>query len=144
MSPRPEAVAAADWWANKLAEPVSHDLGCGAEDSSSLANAVSALVRRQRSQAEIEAFRQALADEIERHLEANGWRPEKPDFGSYMRSIAVDYGPDDVLVDAAAKAGFDLKMLDLPVKTVMWINPGIVKVSQGHCAPITVVWRADR
>jgi len=144
VSPRPEAVAAADWWAKKLSEPVSHDLGRGAEPSSGLANAVSALVRRQRSHAEIEAFRQALADEIEQHLTEHSWLPDDPHFGSYMRSVGVGYGPDDVLSDAAEKAGFDLKMLDLPVKTVMWINPGVVKVAQGHGASITVIWGADR
>lgn len=143
MSPRPEAVAAADWWANKLAQPASHDVGRGAETSSVLANAVSALVQRQRSQAQIEAFREALADEIEKHVEKYGWRPEEPDFGSYMRSIMVDYGPDDVLADAAERAGFELKMLDLPMKTVMWINPGVVKVAEGNSAQPVTIWSAD-
>ncbi|MFI5973545.1 hypothetical protein [Streptomyces sp. NPDC051452] len=142
MSPRPEAVAAANWWAKTLAEPPGHDLGRGAAESSTPANSVSALVRRQRSQADIEAFREALAEEIEQHIAQYSWRSEAPDFGSYMRSIGVDYGPDDVLADAAEKAGFKLKALDLPMKTVMWINPGVVKVAQGHGAPITVIWEA--
>ncbi|GHA01269.1 hypothetical protein ACFOOM_12285 [Streptomyces echinoruber] len=142
MTPRPEAVAAADWWAAKLAEQPRHDVG--AAQPNALANAVSALVRRQRTQAQIEAFREALAEEINRHVERYGWRPDEPDFGSYMRTIAVDYGPDPVLADAAEKAGFELQMLDLPVKTVMWINPGVVKVAEGYGARPVVIWRADR
>lgn len=144
MSPRPEAIAAADWWAQKLANPGQHDVGRGAEGSSALANTVAAIVQRQRSQAQIEAFREALAEEIEQHVEKYGWRPDEPDFGSYMRAIEVDYGPDPVLADAAEKAGFELKILDLPMKTVMWINPGVVKVAEGYCAQPVVIWRADR
>lgn len=144
MTVRPESVAAAAWWAEKLADPASHDVGRGAEQQSALANAVSDLVRRQRSHAQIDAFRQALADEIEQHVEMYSWRPDQPDLGSAMRAIMVDYGPDPVLADAAEKAGFELKMLDLPTKTVMWINPGIVSVSEGHSAEPVVIWRADR
>ncbi|MGW0993508.1 hypothetical protein [Streptomyces sp. NPDC002520] len=140
MSPRPEAIAAADWWAAKLASPARHDVG--ATESNALANTVSALVQRQRSQAQIEAFREALAEEIEQHVEKYSWRPDEPDFGSYMRSIMVDYGPDPVLADAAEHAGFELKVLDLPMKTVMWINPGIVKVAEGYSAQPVIIWRA--
>ncbi|MFF8406933.1 hypothetical protein ACF06P_35560 [Streptomyces sp. NPDC015684] len=143
MSPRPEAIAAAAWWAQTLAKPVRHDLGRGAATQSTLANSVAALVRRQRSLAEIEAFRDALADEIERHLTQNSWHPDEPDFGSYMRAIEVGIGPDAVFTDAAETAGFELKTLDLPMKTIMWINPGIVKVAEGYGAPVTIVWRAE-
>ncbi|MEU9208520.1 hypothetical protein AB0D27_11340 [Streptomyces sp. NPDC048415] len=143
MNPRPEAIAAAAWWAEKLAHPASHDVGRGAEESSALANTVSALVQRQRSHAEIEAFREALADDIEQHIAQYSWRPDEPDFGSYMRAIQIDYGPDPVLADAAKRAGFELKMLDLPMKTVMWINPGIVTVAEGNGTQPAVIWRAD-
>ncbi|MFF9310116.1 hypothetical protein ACF1BS_04310 [Streptomyces sp. NPDC014748] len=139
MSPRPEARAAADWWAARLARPARHDVGD--VQANAVTNAVSALVQRQRTQAQIQAFREALADEIERHIE-HGWQPENPDFGSYMRTIGVDYGPDPVLADAAEKAGFELKTLDLPMKTVMWIDPGVVKVAEGHSAQPVVIWRA--
>lgn len=142
MSPRPEAIAAADWWAQKLASPGRHDVGRGAEESSALANTVAALVQRQRSQAEIDAFRLALAEEIEQHVARYSWRPDDPHFGSAMRAITVDYGPDPVLADAAERAGFQLKILDLPMKTVMWINPGIVQVAGGHSTQPTVIWRA--
>ncbi|MFI1767499.1 hypothetical protein ACH41H_36380 [Streptomyces sp. NPDC020800] len=140
MSPRPEFVAAADWWAEKLAEPARHDVGRGAEESAAFANSVSALVQRQRSQAHIEVFHEALVVELELHVEKYSWRPDEPDFGSYMRAIMVDYGPDPVLAGAAERAGFELKILDLPMKTTMWINPGIVKVREGHSSDPAVIW----
>jgi hypothetical protein len=143
VSPRPEAIAAAAWWADKLANPAQHDIGRSAEESTTLINAASALVQRQRSQAEIEAFREALAEAIEQHVADYSWQPDNPDFGSYMRAVQVDYGPDPVLADAAQRAGFKLRVLDLPMKTVMWINPGIVKVAEGHGAQPVVIWRAD-
>ncbi|MFJ6730020.1 hypothetical protein ACIQPQ_34485 [Streptomyces sp. NPDC091281] len=142
MSARPESRAAADWWAAKLSVPARHDTGAAGSDA--LADTVSALVRRQRTQAQIAAFRDALVDEIEKHVAKYDWRPDDPDFGSYMRSILVDYGPDAVLADAATRAGFELRMLDLPMKTVMWINPGIVKVAEGYRSKPVVIWRADR
>lgn len=142
MTPRPEAVAAAAWWAEQLATPaVRHDVG---DDTANvMSNTVAALVRRQRDQAQIDAFREVLAEEIEKHVEQYSWRPEEPHFGSAMRAIMVDYGPDPVLADAAEKAGLELKVLDLPMKTVMWINPGRVEVAAGYRSAPIVVWSAE-
>ncbi|MFI6249020.1 hypothetical protein [Streptomyces sp. NPDC051016] len=142
MTARPEAIAAAEWWANRLANPASHDVG--AETANIVTNTVAALVERQRSQAQLEAFREALVDEIDQHVAQYSWRPDEPDFGSALRAIAVDYGPDPVLADAAERAGFELKILDLPMKTVMWINPGTVTVAEGYSAQPVVIWRADQ
>lgn len=143
MPPRPEAIAAADWWANKLAQPPVHSLGRGAEQSSALANAATDMARRQHGQAEIDAFRQTLAEEIEKHIDDDSWRPENPLWGSYMRAIEVGYGPDAVFTDAAERAGFKLGAFDLPMKTVMWINPGLVKVAEGYNAQPVVIWNAE-
>jgi hypothetical protein len=142
VNPRPEAVAAAAWWAEQLAaKAVRHDVG---DDTANiLSNTVAGLVRRQRDQAQIDAFREALAEEIDQHVERYGWRPGQPHFGSAMRAIMVDYGPDPVLADAAEKAGFELKTLDLPMKTVMWINPGRVEVAAGYRSAPVVVWEAE-
>ncbi|MGP4085472.1 hypothetical protein [Streptomyces sp. KR55] len=140
MTPRPEAVAAANWWAEQLATLPQHDVG--APLSTAFANVATEHGRRQRTPEQIDAFRTALADRIEQHVAQYSWRPDEPDFGSYMRSIGVDYGPDDVLADAAERAGFKLTSFDLPMKTVMWINPGIVKVAEGHGAGPVVIWEA--
>ncbi|MFF2094833.1 hypothetical protein [Streptomyces sp. NPDC058202] len=143
MSPRAEAVAAAAWWAQRLASgAAAHDVG--AAQSNLFANAVSALVARQRDQAQIERFRDALAELIEDHVGGDAWRPDNRLWGSAMRIVEVGYAPDEILSGAADQAGFELKLSDLPLKTVMWINPGEVKVAEGYSAPVTTVWRSQR
>jgi hypothetical protein len=138
MPPRPEAAAAAAWWAEQLATPSHHDVGAPLRTAS--ANVTTAHGRRQRTREQIDAFRTALADRIEKHLAKYCWLPDEPDFGSYMRAVVVDPVPDDVLADAAERAGFRLTSFDLPMRTVMWIDPGIVKVAAGHGAGSVVVW----
>jgi len=140
MTPRPEAVAAAAWWADRLAKPARHDTGDA--DSTAVAMAADAVLDRRWTPEQIDAFRTALVDEIEQHVEKYSWRPDAPDFGSALRALMVDYGPDPVLADAAERAGFELKILDLPMKTVMWINPGIVTVAEGYSAQPVVIWEA--
>jgi hypothetical protein len=141
MTARLEAIAAAQWWANRLsAGATAHDVG--AAESNLFVNTVAALVARQRDQAQIERFREALADLIEADVDDDGWRPDNPLWGSAMRTVEVGYGPDKILSDAAERAGFQLKLSDLPMKTVMWINPGEVKVAEGYNAPISTVWKA--
>ncbi|MFF0139700.1 hypothetical protein ACFYRN_25005 [Streptomyces sp. NPDC005227] len=141
MSLRPEAVAAAAWWAERIAVgAAAHDVGAPA--SNLFANTVSALVARQRDQAQIERFRDALAELIEQHVDGDGWRPDNPLWGSAIRTVEVGYAPDEILSGAAEQAGFELKLSDLPLKTVMWVNPGEVKVAEGYNAPIRSVWRA--
>jgi hypothetical protein len=143
MSARPEAVAAAAWWADRLAAGArTHDVGD--REASERISQVAALVARQREQAQIERFRDALADLVEEHLAARVWRPTEPKFGSGLRVIDIDYAPHPVLTRAAERAGFRLGGLDLPLKTAMWINPGEVRVAEGYSAPIATVWRADR
>ncbi|MEV6296488.1 hypothetical protein AB0M41_40120 [Streptomyces sp. NPDC051896] len=140
MTPRPEAVAAATWWAEQLATPPQHD--AGAPPSTAFANAATDHSRQQRTPEQIDAFRTALADRIEQHLAHYCWLPNEPDFGSYVRALVVDPVPDDVLTDAAERAGFRLTSFDLPMRTVMWIDPGIVKVAAGHGAGSVVIWAA--
>lgn len=140
MNARPEAVAAAAWWAERIAAgAIVHDVG--AAESNLFANTVSALVARQRDQAQIERFRDALADLIEQHVDGDGWRPDNPLWGSAIRTVEVGYAPDEILSGAAEQAGFELKLSDLPLKTVMWVNPGEVKVAAGYSAPLTTVWK---
>jgi hypothetical protein len=139
-TPRPEAVAAATWWAEQLAAPPQHDVG--ARLSTAFANVATDHGRRQRVLERIDAFRTALADRIEQHLAHYCWLPDEPDFGSYVRAVMVGYGPGDVLADAAERAGFRLASFDLPMGTVMWIDPGVVKVAAGQGAQSVAIWEA--
>ncbi|MEC4016128.1 hypothetical protein [Streptomyces sp. H27-D2] len=139
--PRPEAVAAADWWALQLAQPPVH--GIGAQEQSDFANAATAVSRKPKTPEQIDDFRVALAEMIERKLSKRpeDWRPDNPSWASAFRTIAGDYRPAQELETAAEQAGFQLKMFDVPMKTVMWINPGIVRVAVGHGGIDEVVWQ---
>jgi len=137
---RPEAKAAAAWWASKLAGPSRHETG---DAESNILTAFAAGVAGQTfSAAEVAAFEKALAEVIEAGLSSGSWDLENPDFGSALRVIANDYGPDRMLTYAAEVADLRLTMFDLPMKTVMWINPGEVSVSEGYGSGEAVVWRA--
>lgn|SRR4051812_48038144 len=142
-TPRPEAVAAADWWAQQLASSPDHEIG--APRSTAFANAATAVGRKPKTAEQIEAFRNALAEEIERRLGAHpdNWRPDEPLWGSYIRTIAGDYRPAEELEAAAERVGFKLTMFDVPMKTVMWVNPGKVSVAVGHGGAQETVWQAE-
>lgn len=151
IAPRPEAEAAAAWWASRLGN-ATHDVGGrepGERQNSAFAFAVTALAGRTFSDEQREAFRRELADGIEQHLRKwetgtfeGGWRPGEPRWGSANRSFGCDYGPEPVLREAAERAGITLKSIDLPMKTCMQVNPGEVRVGEGYNAPFADAWRA--
>ena len=151
MTIRPEARAAADWWAGKLAAGTDeHDLGdrdAAERDLTATARAASAVLRQRFMTEQVDAFAEHLAEGIEQHLvkwesypHEGAWDPADPRRGSALRAVDVDYGPHPVLAEAAERAGIKLKMFDLPMKTVMWINPGEVTVSEGYGGGVTTVW----
>ena len=144
---RPEAEAAAAWWASRLGN-ATHDAGKHDPSARRLSADLAlfgALLGRTFSDEQREAFRRELAAAIEDNLAADpdGWRPEDPNWGSYCRAIHIDYGSDPVLTTAAERAGISLKTLDFPIKTCMWINPGHVKVREGYGADVVTVWDGE-
>lgn len=135
MTPRPEAIAAAHWWACKLAQAAEH------EDITSRP----VTYRRPRhlyTAQQADAFRAHLAEVFERHLAEplHGWRPEDPAWGRAFRSITTGYGLHPFLREAAEAAGIEVDSSDLPGETTMWIDPGCVRVGWGHGAAPVVVW----
>jgi hypothetical protein len=152
--PRPEAVAAAAWWASKLGN-ATHIIGRPEDPSvaagTAFANVATSMAGRAYTDAQRAAFRQALAERIEELIQRyteqwpweGMWDPTEPRKASAMRTVGCDYGPDPVLAAAAEQAGIRVTMLDLPMKTVMCIDPGEVKVSEGYGAEIQTVWKAD-
>lgn len=132
--PKPEIAAAADWWASRL--------GGGRTDAGEAE--LNVLLAGERSRTpkrtaeERAAFRAALLDTLEQHV-APHW-----DSTSYrasaMRAVKVDYDPAPELADAAAAAGIELGMGEMPVKTVMWIDHGAVTVKEGYGARRVLAW----
>jgi hypothetical protein len=137
MTPRPEALAAAAWWAGKLAAAEEHD------DITSQPVTMFRWPRRRYSAQQVESFRAALAELFEAHIAEplHGWRPEDPAWGRGFRSITTGYGLHPCLLDAAEAAGIEVDSSDLPMETTMWIDPGCVRVGWGRGAAPVVVWR---
>jgi hypothetical protein len=145
---RPEAKAAAAWWASRLGN-AEHDFGQAdpsARRQSDITAVASALMGRTFAGDQREAFRRELATVLEERLtaDADAWRPDCPRWGSARRAVYNDYGHDPALKEAAGRAGITLKILDLPLKTCMWVNPGHVSVREGHGAEIVTVWGEER
>ena len=152
ITPRPEAEAAAAWWASRLGN-ATQDLGQrdpAARRMSADAFALGALLGRTYTAEQVDVFRRELAVTIEEHLRQweappfeDAWNPDEPQRGSALRSFGCDYHPEPVLANAADRAGIKIGSLDLPMKTVMWVNPGIVRVSEGHSGDVVTVWESD-
>lgn len=127
-----EAQAAAKWWAERIAG--DDDIRTGDAMNDSFATAARDMVKTPDAE-QVETFRIHLERGILAEVVTSGsWQNavEKgdPQWGSVMRTIAVDYGPDPILAEAIEAAG--ISRLRLPMKTVMWVNPGSVAVSHGH------------
>jgi hypothetical protein len=127
-----EIRTAAKWWANHLRGPVEMDNGDALQSSfaSMFSSRNKPLTKEQIATFEIE-----LAKEIKLYIEDSfneAVAEGNPRWGSGIRVIAVDYHPMKLMKEAACRAGFDLGMTRLPIKTCMWINPGEVSVACGY------------
>ncbi len=125
---RPEIGIAVDWWADQLLGDAEHDAGDFGINAIMLCDQsdLDKLEKRH-----VERFRLALFA-LTSCLCADSWREEEPRWGSANRTLATDYGPDATLDCALRYAGITGGNLRLPIKTCMWINPGIVKVRLGY------------
>lgn len=150
--PRAEAVHAANWWASRLgnAEPHVTDSRDDAERETQAVAVFASSFSRTFTDQQRTAFARELAPLIEAHLRENetgiwegAWRRDDPKRGSAIRDVSIDYAAHPVLRQAAEAAGIELKTLDLPLKTVMWINPGEVIVAEGYGSDGVDVWRGE-
>jgi hypothetical protein len=128
-----EIAAAVNWWADQLRGPAKMDNG----DAFGSAKDLPPVTEEQ-----IEKFKASLTEKLPAYL-GRYWNPEDPLCGSYFRTLSVDYDPCALLSDAADYAGIDAQGLRFPIKTVMWIDPGEVRVACGYGAADVVVWTAQ-
>lgn len=115
---RPEAAAAAAWWAAALRAVA---VGVAADQATE--------------------FEQVLAECIEARCQEAAWQPEVPTYGGCGRQVTSDPRPDQALVRAGRRAGVAFLLDHLP-RTVMWVNPGEVVVETAGDDEPTRVWRA--
>ncbi|GAA3081826.1 hypothetical protein [Streptosporangium carneum] len=108
-----EARTAAHWWADQLTGPTTTE--------------------------QVEAFRAALEAAILAGPVSHwSWRKAvesgDPHWGAILRVVAAGYDPEPILITALKAAGIEASDLlePLPPETIMWINPGQVRVSSGH------------
>lgn len=127
--------AAARWWAEQIGAPVFRNVD---DDSSpqerfdgGFAGAMQAMIaaRHPVNAGQGEKFVEALAPIIDERLNRVS-----------RVSLAVDYGPDMELANAAEKAGINLSRF--PWKTHMSIRRDHVTASLGYRAPDKLIWTA--
>lgn len=127
----PEVVCAAHWWADQLRKRDDQDAGDGF--NSFMLEWARGKVKPP-TEEQIEKFEQVARRTIQELIERNGFETGSEWFSNRKarRILTCDYHPCDELDTAAEEAGIDT--LYFPVKTVMWIDPGSVRVRCGYYA----------
>jgi hypothetical protein len=133
-----EIKAACEWWAKSLS-------GGHFQDNGDPLQSVAATLLRSEvaipTEDQLQAFRLALAERIHAAIVRQDiWHVDNPLRGGALegRCISVDYGPEPILREAAELAGINRNRF--PIKTVMWLSPGLVKVACGYRAAETVIY----
>ena len=112
---------AAKWWADQLRTPVFDN---GVAEHGALAEIVNS-TKTAIPKEKLDAFQKALESRL---------------LGSDIRTLAVDYGPDRTLHDAALSAGLDAGMTSFPWKTVMILSDTVLKAACGYGAPFEIIY----
>ena len=113
---RPEAAAAAAWWAGELRS-------AGADPQ------------------RVAVFERALAERVEALCDDAGWDPEVPTAHSCGRVLAAGPPPDPALARPAAQAGLRAELAGLQDGVTMQLDPGSVSVRRPGTDP-AIVWPA--
>lgn len=118
---RPESRAAAAWWASRLGN-CHHSVGM--RGVTEMSETIRLNAERQNT------YDDETRDLFCQHLEL--LIDVLPPDG--RRAVRVDWEPDKTLQAAAERAGIDLGLYDLPVKTSMLIEDGEIRVKEGYGA----------
>ena len=80
----------------------------------------------------VAAFGAALRKTMPGYLIRYGWNIENPNWCSMSRCFGCDYYPDPLLRQAAEAAEISDRCPPFPAKTLMWVDPGSVRVRYGY------------
>lgn len=133
-TPGIEARVGARWWADKIRQDFFPDAGAQPGDAVAEPMAVGLIgllheqERRSLSVDKIDAYETALARRIQAMLDEG-----ESSYGTAME-LGCDYGPGPAHAAALRDAGINPGRTTLPWKTVMWVQPGSVKVGDGYGA----------
>lgn len=131
-----ELNVAAEWWANKLKVPQPQDNGDGLQ--SALTTIVSHKNFTRIPDDLVGLFKIKLRDELLKGHARVSFKPDAP--RSTFGGFGTDYGPDGCLWRAGEQAGVKIHSTTFPIKTIMWIKPGKVTVSQGYRAEVKTIY----
>lgn len=125
------AVAAANWWAEAIGSPTF-------DNGDAMSSMLGSMVGSRAPVGDSAGFAEALVAKVDERLGVMaGWDGvDEP----YL-TLSVDYGPEQILAEAAQAAGVGLRRF--PWKTSMWIYSDHVTVSAGYQAQTVLVWASD-
>lgn len=126
-----EINAAAEWWAQRLREMPSHSSGDQLIDAA--ASFIAMTTTGPLSEEKVQAFKDALIAALKQDLAEN----------EHIFPFGCDYSPDQILNDAANIAKINQVHSRLPIKTIMWVEPGSVSVAHGHGSSTVVIYSAQ-
>jgi hypothetical protein len=133
MNQKQVAKIAAKWWTDQLAVKSKQDAG---DKSISIAASLAENEARKfnpLTAQKLAAFQSHLEASLLAFIQETKWPKEELWRGSSLKVVKivkVDYDPDRILKEAAAKA--DIDQLHFPIKTIMWLDPDGIKVSSGY------------
>jgi hypothetical protein len=130
---------AVKWWADQLRTVAQQDKG---DAQQSAIATVLAFELGPVAEEQVVRFEVELRKRLSNHLRKS-WRPDDPEWGSYNRALACDYGPETILRHAARDAGIEPSCPPFPTKTVMWINPDKVSVACGYGSEPVQLWAEE-
>ena len=136
----PEVAIAARWWTYQLLNMTPAESGDAFNDA--FRDTIRGKFCRPVTPDKAADFEDALARLGHEVIdEDDGWDVTRPEWGAIHRTCCkVDYNASRVLTQAANEAGIANIDMRLPIKTVMWINPGSVKVAKGYRASVEEVY----
>ena len=134
-----ELTVAVAWWSNEIRTLSKQDIGANELTMFYTLLQPSKAAREGITEEQLTVFRDTLYEAAAVAF-LKSWRPDNPHWG--LRVLDVDYYPQEPLRTALEAAGIHQSFL--PKKTLMWVDPGLVRVRRGYGAPIEEIYNAEK
>lgn len=151
-----QIAAALEWWTKALGHPKYDALGARRHDDMrepgyhaerrerepmEMASVMMRVFGAKLTAEQIDTFASHLRDVLSGRCEHTwrGYTGKEYGFSDDLRTLSVDYDPDVVLRHCGEIAGFPVAFF-WPIKTMMWLTNGDVRVRYGYGAEIETVY----
>lgn len=128
-----EIDAAIDWWVNCLKKYQTYDTG-DVETDLLAKHTFVGLGLAPLTEEQLFCFATTLREDLLNKVAQEGPKDIL---------LSVDYEPGEILEQASKVAQIDYADMRFPVKTSMWISPGVVEVSKGYGASFISIYQKD-